>query len=280
MIIKSLHLYPVKSLGGISVPTIEVDSLGLLWDRRYMVVDGNTSRFMSQRSTPRMALISTSISAARLQLTVPSGAFISIGHSGSDGPSRTATVWNDDVSVSDCGDDAAFFLSDALQKNCRLVRLGSNYHRPVRTKTSPRRDTALLPRNVGFADAFPVLIVSEASLASLNDRLIEKGEDAVPMNRFRPNIVVSDCPAFAEDTWVQYRAGSLLFANMGPCARCTVVTTDQTSGFQTKEPLQTLAEFRRDPADPGKVNFGQNALVETFSGSCSVGDTITLLGQN
>lgn len=277
MIISSLHLYPVKSLGGVSVTSIEVDSLGPLWDRRFMVIDGSTSRFMSQRNTPRMALISTSISGSSLQLTAPSGTSISVTHSGSDLPSHNATVWNDEVSVADCGDDAASFLSDALQKSCRLVRVGSNYRRPIRTISTQARNSPLAPRDVGFADAFPILIVSETSLASLNDRLMEKGEDAVPMNRFRPNIVVSGCPAFAEDTWFRYRAGSLVFRNTGPCARCTVVTTDQTSGAQSKEPLQTLAQFRRDPADSGKVNFGQNALVETFSGSCSVGDSISLL---
>ena len=128
---------------------------------------------------------------------------------------------------------------------------------------------------VHFADGYPFLAISEASLADLNDRIIECGEDAVPMNRFRPNLVISGCAAFAEDTWSHMRIGKVTFRAGGPSSRCIVTTTDQITGERHgKEPLRTLATYRRDTSDPSDVNFGQNFINETKSGTLRVRDAV------
>jgi hypothetical protein len=129
---------------------------------------------------------------------------------------------------------------------------------------------------VSFADAYPLLAISEASLADLNDRLLAGGEAPVPMDRFRPNLVLGDCPAYAEDTWTRFRIGDVTFRAAGPCARCLIPTTDQETALRGKEPLRTLATYRRDPEDPADVNFGQNLVHETKSGMIKLGDTVTL----
>jgi uncharacterized protein YcbX len=130
---------------------------------------------------------------------------------------------------------------------------------------------------VSFADAVPFLATSEASLADLNDRIQENQGEPVPMDRFRPNIVVAGGDAFAEDAWNRVRIGSAIFRNAGPCARCIVITTDQRTGERGKEPLKTLASYRRDATDPTNVNFGTNLIHETKQGVVRVGDEIVAL---
>ena len=128
-----------------------------------------------------------------------------------------------------------------------------------------------------FADGFPFLLVSEASLANLNDRLVSTGEEPVPMNRFRPNFVVSGVAAFGEDAWPRVRIGGIVFRSGGPCARCIVTTTDQFTGERGTEPLRTLAAYRRDAGDSTRINFGLNLTHKTKSGSVRVGDAVELL---
>jgi uncharacterized protein YcbX len=130
---------------------------------------------------------------------------------------------------------------------------------------------------VSFADAYPLLVVSEASLADLNGRLAARGEGPLPMNRFRPNLVVAGATPYAEDGWTQVRVGDALLRNAGPCARCVVTTTDQQTAVRGKEPLRTLATYRRDPVDPTNVNFGTNLIHEAKRGTLRVGDAVTAL---
>ena len=130
---------------------------------------------------------------------------------------------------------------------------------------------------VTFADAVPFLVISEASLARLNDRIQENHGEPVPMNRFRPNIVVADCDAFAEDTWSGLQVGEAMFRSAGKSVRCIITTTDQLTGKRGKEPLKTMATFRRNPADPTEVFFGVNLIHETKRGTIHVGDEVALL---
>jgi uncharacterized protein YcbX len=131
---------------------------------------------------------------------------------------------------------------------------------------------------VTFADAYPLLVIGESSLADLNDRLIARGAATLPMDRFRPNLILADSPAYAEDTWPRFRVGDIIFRAGGPCARCSVTTTDQATGqLDGPEPLQTLATYRRDSVQSSSVNFGQNLIHETKSGVLRVGDTLTIL---
>jgi uncharacterized protein len=267
--VSGLFIYPVKSLRGIAVSEASLDDYGLVGDRRFLLVDEN-NQFLTQRTLPRMALIETELGRESLVLRNPSHGSAAVGLHDS-GPALTVQIWRDTVEAEDCGVEIAVWLSDFLRHPCRLVRIGPAYRRPVKPSKAKPGDA------VSFADGYPLLALSEASLADLNDRLVAQGEEPVPMDRFRPNVVLSDCPAFAEDTWTRFKIGNAIFRSSGPCARCIIPTTDQQTAIRYKEPLRTLATYRRDPAEPGNVYFGQNVIHETKSGRIRVGDTVTLL---
>ena len=266
-----LFLYPVKSLGGISVPSASLDALGLVGDRRFLVID-ESGRFLTQRTLPRMALIATALDATHLTLSTSASASVRIPRASDPAaPLRTVSVWQSkNLLAEDCGEPAATFLSDFLNTRCRLVRIGPTFHRPIPKPSARSGDT------VTFADSHPLLVIGESTLADLNDRLLARGAAALPMDRFRPNLVVAGAPAFAEDTWPRLRiGGTAVFRAGGPCARCTITTTDQATGERDgPEPLRTLASYRRDAADPTDVNFGQNLIHETKSGTLTVGDAV------
>lgn len=269
MHVSALYLYPVKSLRGIAVPAAMLDDHGLAGDRRYLVVD-DSGRFLTQRVLPRMALIDTELNRGNLILRHPQHGSAAVGLEEA-GPAVTVQVWRDTVQAVDCGVEIAVWLSDFLRHPCRLVRMGAGYRRPVKPAKARPGDV------VTFADAYPLLALSEASLADLNDRLVTQDEEPVPMNRFRPNVVIAGCPAFAEDTWSRVRIGEAVFRAAGPCARCIITTTDQATAVRYKEPLRTLATYRRDATDPTEVNFGQNLIHETKAGTIRVGDAVTPL---
>ena len=284
MQLTGLFIYPVKSLGGFSVTTADLNALGLIGDRNFLVVD-DTGRFLSQRTVPRMALIATALDATHLTLSLspspllprlplsPAPSLRIPRATDPSAPLRTVSVWkSENLRAEDCGDPAASFLSDFLSVRCRLVRIGAAFNRPILKPSARLGDT------VTFADAFPLLIIGESTLADLNDRLIAQGSAALPMNRFRPNLVFAGAPAFTEDTWPRLRIGSATFRAGGPCARCILTTTDQATGARDgPEPLRTLATYRRDATDPTDVNFGQNLIHETKSGTLAVGDAIVPL---
>lgn len=267
--LSALHIYPVKSLRGIAVTTATVDDFGLVGDRRFLVVDAQ-NRFLTQRTLPRMALIETALGRDTLILRNPHHGSAAVGLRESGAP-LTVQIWRDTVEAVDCGVEIAVWLSDFLRQPCRLVRLAENFRRPVTKPAAQPGD------QYSFADAAPILVISEASLTDLNDRLIAQGEEAVPMDRFRPNLVISGSPAYVEDTWTRLRIGEVTFRAAGPCARCLVTTTDQQTGIRYTEPLRTLATYRRDPSDSTDVNFGQNLINESKSGSVHCGDKVELL---
>jgi uncharacterized protein YcbX len=186
-------------------------------------------------------------------------------------PLRTVSIWkHEGLLAEDCGPAAAGWLSSFLGQSVHLVRIGPKFNRPV-LKTAGRPGDAFT-----FADGAPVLVTSEASLAALNDRIQENQGDPVPMDRFRPNLVLSDCAAFAEDTLPSLRIGTVTLRNAGKSDRCIVTTTDQRTGERGKEPLRTLATFRRDPDNPSSVYFGANFINESKHGTVRVGDTAEL----
>src|SRR5258708_3185754 len=156
------------------------------------------------------------------------------------------------------------WLSRFLGVECRLVRIGTSYIRPVKPEKAKPGD------EVSFADGYPLLIVTEESLTDLNHRL----DDPVPINRFRPNIVVTGAGAYAEDSWSKVRIGQVIFRATGPCGRCIVTTTDQFTSERGKEPLRTLAMYRKD--ERNEVNFGQNFVNESKTGVVAIGDTVEI----
>ena len=272
MDLSGLFIYPVKGLRGFSVNTAAVDALGLVGDRRFMVVD-ETGRFLTQRTLPRMALVVTALDAAHLTLSADRAGSMRVALAPDPAaPLCTVSIWQSEgLQAEDCGDAAAEFLSAFLATRSRLVRIGPAFRRPVLKSAARSGDM------FHFGDGAPVLVVSEASLADLNDRIVAHGEEAIPMSRFRPNLVVTGCPAFAEDTWPSFRLGSVVFRAAGQSSRCIVTTTDQLTAERGKEPLRTLATYRRDAADPTDVNFGQNLIHETMAGTIRIGDAVEVL---
>lgn len=269
VVLSGLFIYPVKSLRGIAVESAEVDELGLVGDRRFLVVD-DEGRFLTQRTRPAMARISTALTEERLMLTMEGGETISVArHPDPAAPLRVVSIWaSEGLQGEDCGDDVAEWLGQRLEVRCRLVRIGAAFERPLlKPKARPGE-------RFTFADGYPFLIASEASLENLNDRLLERGEEPAPMSRFRPNFIVRGCGAFAEDTWAEFTLGNVVFRGGGNCGRCPVTTTDQLTGERGVEPLRTLAEYRRRTGDSNLVDFGQNLIHSTKRGSVQVGDEV------
>ncbi len=269
MHLSALHIYPVKSCRGLSVATAEVDDHGFTGDRRFMVVSAEDGKFLTQRTHPRMALIETALSQDALTLASPKHGDVTVPLKFSAGL-RRVTVWKSTVTADDCGDEPAEWLTDFLGLPLRLVRMGGTYQRPNLKPAAQAGDV------VSFADSCPFLLISEASLADLNDRLVAKHEEPLPMNRFRPNLVVAGATPYAEDGWPHVRIGDVVFRNAGPCLRCPITTTDQETAVRGKEPLKTLATYRRDPADPTDVRFGANLIHETRRGTLRVGDVVEM----
>ncbi len=260
--LSALAVYPVKSARGIGLASAAVGSRGLDGDRRWMVVD-ETRAFLTQRTHPRLALIAVAASGRELVLSAPGMPEIAVEPPGAGAAAVAVQVWDDVCAARSAGDEAAGWLSALLGTRCGLVYLPDDSHRAV----APR--AGVPSAEVGFADAFPFLLLSEASLADLNRRLARP----VPMDRFRPNLVVAGCPPYAEDGWRQIRIGPLAFHVAKPCSRCATTTVDQATGERGREPLATLATYRRVG---DKVLFGQN-LVHEGTGTLRLGDEVTVL---
>ena len=260
LILSQIHIYPVKSLGGLALSSAQVEPRGLQHDRRWMVVDQD-GNFLTQRELPRMATISVAVEPSGLRLTAPGTAPQYVFPSPSGGQTSTVRVWRSVCEALPAGEDADKWLTDFLGVSCRLVYM------PEEMRRSVNPDYTAGEGVVSFADGYPLMVIGEASLQDLNTRL----EQPVPMNRFRPSLVVSGSLPFAEDDWTKVRIGSALFHAPKPCDRCAMTTIDQTRGEYTgKEPLQTLASYRLKDQ---KVLFGQFLIPETL-GTISVGDAV------
>lgn len=258
----SLHFYPVKGCKAIDLNFASVGPMGPEMDRRWMIVDAN-GRFISQRQESLMALIGTEWKENVLTIRIPKEPplYISLSNLG---PRRQVSIWDDVCEAIDQGDAIAERLSHFLHRECRLVFIPDDSKRRVNPKYAPSPESI-----VGFADRFPFLLISEASLQDLNKRL----EHPILMNRFRPNLVVSGCEAYEEDTWRRIRIGNVIFKAAKPCSRCIVTTIDQTTGQRGEEPLKTLAAYRK--MEKG-ILFGQN-LVHENHGVLSVGERVEIL---
>lgn len=261
--IASLHVHPLKGGAGFSPLSWPVDERGLLHDRRFLLVD-DEGTFVSQRGLPRLALLGAAIAERELLLSTASDA-LRVPFGSDAGPRLRVTVWRDQVEAIRLSPEADRFASDLLGRSVRLVWMPDDAERTTDERLGE-------PSNrYGFADAAPVLLVGEATLDELNGRLLAVGAEAVPMDRFRPNIVVRGSRSGAEDEWTSVRLGSLRARAPYPCRRCQVTTIDQRTGVSTGvEPLRTLATYRRD--DEG-VRFGRY-LLPVDSGTLSVGMTV------
>lgn len=257
-----LFRYPVKSCRGTALERAELSATGVRHDRHWMAVDEDGS-FLTQRAHPRLCLVRPALTDGGLELEAPGMERLQVPE---DGPGRRVAVdiWSDRTEAVDAGDEAARWLSDFLDTPCRLVRHADDAIRRVDPDVA-RDDTD----QVHFADGYPFLLTSEDSLEALNERMPEP----LPMNRFRPNLVVAGAEAFAEDGWTEIRIGEVAFSVVTPCVRCKVTTVDQETGRVGKEPLRTLADFRM--GEDG-VEFGQN-LIHHGTGALEVGMAVEVL---
>jgi uncharacterized protein YcbX len=253
--VTALNIYPVKSCGGIPLQRARLTATGFEHDRQWLIVHPS-GRFVTQREVPHLALIRPALMDGRLQLRAPDSDIFSIeiDHGGT---ATEVVCWRDRCNAIDAGDEAAQWLARFLGQQCRLVRFDPSLPRP-----SDKAWTGDIDAFNQFSDAFPWLLISQASLDDLNGRL----EQPLPMNRFRPNIVVDGLSAFEEDLVHEFSTATIGLRPVKACTRCAITTTNQDLGERDgEEPLKTLRGFRFDRALKG-VTFGQNLVLSTGIG--------------
>ncbi len=260
--IHSLHVYPVKSCRGIDLPIAELVQTGIKYDRHWMLVDENGD-FLSQRKYPQMATIACSISDQSLIITAPTHSVLEIPLEQAADNFRSVRIWDDVCNAAIVSSQASSWFSQVLGIKCDMVFLPDSEQRQV----DPRY--AAPGQIVGFADGFPLLIVSRASIDALNERLEQK----VSLDRFRPNIVIDGCPAHAEDDWSRIAVANIEIQLAKACSRCVIPSIDQQSSEKHPDLLKALASYRRYN---NKILFGQNGL-HNQPGEIRVGQAITLM---
>ncbi|MDL2358086.1 MAG: MOSC N-terminal beta barrel domain-containing protein [Pseudomonadota bacterium] len=265
--LSQLILYPVKSCAGLSVPAATVTRAGLaldnVRDREWMVV-GDDDQFLTQREHPRMALIAPQLHADTLVLHAPGAAPLALALAHPPAAlvrTRAVGLWDDRVLADDCGDGAAAWFSAVLGVRCRLVRFGA-----AAARQTSGTWTGGVPAPTLFADGYPLLLIGAASLEDLNDKLRACGRPALPMDRFRPNLVIDGLDAFEEDYLDTVRCGAALLKPVKPCPRCPIPSIDQATGVAGADPLDILRGYRRKAQLDDAVCFGMNCIVVTGAG--------------
>lgn len=261
----SIHVYPIKSLGGFQVDAAQLTDRGLEHDRRWMLVDANGC-FISQREIPVMACLHCSPLSNGSRVTdVRDGTSIDLPWTMDRGDTHKVTVWDDDMSAIAAGTEIGSWFSKKLGRDATLVFMPEMTERKV--------DLRYAEGITSFSDGFPYLIVSQTSLDDLNARI--PVPERLTMDRFRPNLVIAGGSAYQEDAWRTIVIGDARFELVKPCARCVITTTDQQTGARGKEPLRALALYRKRMGAEGavKVDFAMNAVGPSH-GSIQVGDQV------
>jgi uncharacterized protein YcbX len=258
--VTQLYVYPIKACGGVALSESDVVERGMAFDRRYMVVDRNGA-FVTQRELAELCLVRTSLDADSIRVTARGRPELVLPLDLSRGEEQPYQVWGH----SGHGlrsEHGSLWFSELLGQEVALVYMPSDERRPVNPKRARPGDI------VSFADGYPLLLISEESLADLNQRL----EAPLPMSRFRPNLVVSGCSPYAEDELATLTIGGIALRAVKRCERCVVTTIDQDSAEAGREPLMTLARYRKQD---GKVWFGMN-LIHDGCGTLRVGDLVSV----
>lgn len=260
LLLSEIFIYPIKSLGGISLQKSFVTPRGLQYDRRMMLIDEG-GMFITQRDYPQLALLKLSFKKNGFKvLNTQNNSHIIIPFESDSEENISVTIWDDVCTAVKLGNDFDNWFSDAIGKKCSLVYMPDDEKRIVEKKYINEEHI------VSFADAYPFLIIGQSSLDDLNARL----EIPVQINRFRTNFVFIGGKPYEEDNWNDFKIGDLSFKAVKPCARCVITTTNQDTAERNLEPLKTLSEYRKIN---NKVMFGMN-LVCKSNGLVSVGDTI------
>jgi len=263
-VVRELYVYPIKSLGGIKLDSVVLTDRGFQYDRRWMLVN-EQNEFLTQREYPQMALLQTEIDEMG----------INVFHKKNENKKRSipfnsetnnrimVKVWEDLCEAIVVNDELSEWFSNQLQLKCRLVYMPDDALRKV------DKTYALNNEITSFSDGYPVLMISQESLDDLNSRLVE----SLPMNRFRPNIVIENCKPYEEDEMEHFIINEINFFGVKLCSRCVITTTNQDTGKKNKEPLKTLAKYR---SVNNHIYFGQNILYNG-EGKISIGDTISII---
>ena len=278
MIVSQLCVYPLKSCQGINLPQAEVRSKGFLGDREMMLVSGS-GKFITQRQFPQLAKVQVKIVEQKVILQLEDNSFSSFTFTPTlDRTAIEVEIWGDRLLAIDQGNEVAQWFHRLLNldstKVCRLVKQSPKHIRLV-AKKYPSEDDNL----ISFADNYPIMLAATASLTELNQRIVEihqQQKQAIPIDRFRPNIVVETTEPFIEDRWSLIQIGDIQFKVAKPCSRCIVTTIDQKLGAknQLKEPLNTLGTFRQ-LSEQG-VMFGVN-MIPRNEGIITTGDRLQVI---
>ena len=260
MRIAQLFVHPIKSCAGVAVDEAALIDTGFEYDREWMVVGRDDGEFVSQRELPRMALIRPTLRASDLVLRAPGMLALHLQLDTVEGECRVR-VWDDELDAFDMGDLAAQWFSDFLGRPLRLARFD-----PDAVRLAKAQWTGSIEARTAFADGFPLLVTSTASLEELNRRLAAQGHDAVTMQRFRPNIVldgVDDAHGedFIDTLTLESPDGPVVIKLVKPCGRCTIPDVDPASAVQGHAVADTMSAYRVEPRIEGALAFGQNAVV-------------------
>ncbi|HKG08533.1 MAG TPA: MOSC N-terminal beta barrel domain-containing protein [Pedobacter sp.] len=259
--LSEINIYPIKSLGGISLKEANIEQKGLQYDRRWMLID-EQSKFITQRKYHELALLQVNIGGHQLTVSHKTDPHKTISFSSeeSTGELIPVTIWDDISSGLEVNRKVSDWFSDFLKMKVKLVKMPADEKRLVDPRYAYNEEI------VSFADAYPCLIIGQSSLNGLNERLA----DPVPMDRFRPNLVFTGGEPHIEDSFDTFYLGETLFSAVKPCARCVLITVDQQTGIKGQEPLRTLAGYRTLGK---KIIFGQN-LIHQGLGIVRVGDEL------
>lgn len=270
-IVQSLHIYPIKSTSGIALSHSWVDDFGLSFDRRFVVTDLD-GQFITARTQPKLCLIQCYLTPDGLLLTAPNMPELEIVFANFSEQYHQVTVWNDQINALYCHQLYDKWFSQYLNLPCQLHFFAEKSSRQVKNKEN----------QVGFADGYPLLLISQASLNDLNKRIAQRNGDStntnVSMTQFRPNIVVNDTQAFDEDSWQRIKIGEVEFELTKPCSRCvfTTINPENAEKHPEQEPLSTLKTYRQ--VAKGDVMFGQN-LIPLNKGQVKQGDKVTITSK-
>jgi uncharacterized protein YcbX len=263
--VERLFLHPIKSCAGIEVDQAVVTATGFEFDREWMVVD-EQGGFLSQRELPRLALVRTQLRSDDVVMRAPGMLALHLSIDTVEARCRVR-VWDDEVAAYDMGDLAAQWCSDFLGRRARLVRFD-----PDADRLASREWTGSIEARTTFVDGFPLLVTSTASLAELNRRLVENGDAAVTMQRFRPNLVLAGLPDahgedFIDTLTIASPDGEVVLQLIKPCGRCTIPDVDPATAEQGHGVAQALAAYRSEPRIAGALAFGQNAVIVSGQGN-------------
>lgn len=260
--VSGLYVYPIKSCAGVALEESLLVETGLEFDRAWMVVDAN-GRFVTQRELPRMALIRPELRHTEMVLRAPGMLALHIAYDTVEQPT-SVQVWKDLVKAYDMGDLAAQWFSDFLGAQLRLVRFD-----PEQKRLSNLEWTGGIEAENQFSDGYPVLVISQASLDGLNEKLAAKGVAPVGIERFRPNVVIDGIDGsldphgedYLDEVWIDTEQGRVHLKLVKPCPRCPIPNVDPATGERGHEPGDTLSTYRADPRLDGALTFGMNAIV-------------------